>query len=266
MEKPSYQEHHRYLYELQDQPPTEWQFKQHPNYCQILEHIHKDHGNSYLTHIETQFPQITFEQIRDYVNTNDKYGGAVKHIYTTQSLRLLYCSPSSLRYIFQALLVLDAYNATDCTHMVEVGAGYGGLCLAIQMFAPSMLTETKTLKQYYMMDLPASCVLIREYLALHSERLPILYMAHARDRDFNTYQHKTFFISHFCFSELSESEQQRYRDEILSSCTHGMLTWQTCFGDDISRADLLLGKTVTKCLEECPQTGPEHAKNYYIYF
>lgn len=266
MEKPSYQEHHRYLYELQDQPPAEWKFKQHPNYCQIMEHIHKDHGSRYLTHIETQFPQITFEQIRDYVNTNDKYGGAVKHIYTSQSLRLLYCSPSSLRYIFQALLVLDAYNATDCTHMVEVGAGYGGLCLAIQMFAPSMLTETKTLKQYYMMDLPASCVLIREYLALHSERLPILYMAHARDRDFNTYQHKTFFISHFCFSELSESEQQRYRDEILSSCIHGMLTWQTCFGDDVSRANLLLGKPVTKCVEECPQTGPEHAKNYYIYF
>ena len=266
VEKPSYQEHHQYLYQLQDQPPTEWQFKQHPNYCQILEHISKDQGQQYLSQIETLFPHISFEQIRDYVNANDKYGGAVKHIYTTQSLRLLYCSPSSLRYIFQALMVLDAYRETDCTHMVEVGAGYGGLCLAIQMLAPSMLDPINSFKQYDMMDLPASCVLIRDYLALHSEHLPILYTVHAQYSNFNNEQHKTFFISHFCFSELSESEQSRYRDEVIRSCTHGMLTWQTCFGDDVSCVEILLGKSVTTCVEEYPQTGPEHVKNYYIYF
>jgi hypothetical protein len=269
VEKPSYQEHQHYVSQLHDQPPTEWQFKQHPTYNQVLEHISKDHGNQYLQQIETQFPHITFQQIRDYVNANDKYGGAVKQIFTTQSLRLLYCSASSLRYIFQALMVLEAYSHTDCTHMVELGAGYGGLCLAIQMFYPIILstpTKTMTIQSYDMIDLPASSVLITDYLALHSEHIRIPYhvvhnsVIHTKDN--------YFFISHFCFSALSESEQVRYRDEVIGHCRHGMLTWQTCFGDQVECASFMLGggKPITKCVEEIPQTAPEHVKNYYVYF
>ena len=174
--KPSFQEHEDYVSQLHHQLPAEWQFKHHPLYCHVLEHVSKDQGNQYLNCIETQFPHISLGQIRDYVNANDKYGGAVKHIYTTQSLRLLYCSASSLRYIYQALMVLEEYSHTDCTHMVELGAGYGGLCLAIHMFAPILLTNHHSSRPppivYYMIDLPASCDLIRDYLAVHASHLP----------------------------------------------------------------------------------------------
>ena len=52
----------------------------------------------------------------------------------------------------------------------------------------------------------------------------------------------------------------------MGACAHGILTWQTCFGDAVEGAGSLLGVNVERVEEEVPATAPSHVKNHYVYF
>ena len=136
VDKPNYTSHQSYLQSVvASQSCTQWTFKQEPLFMEILENVSKDYGVQYLQHIEEDFPMVTFDILRNYVNTNDKYGNANKTIFTTKDKKLLYCSPTSLRYLYHALVLVDAYKLSGCRKMIELGSGYGGLCLAVQMLS-----------------------------------------------------------------------------------------------------------------------------------
>ena len=75
-----------------------------------------------------------------------------------------------------------------------------------------------------------------------------------------------FFVSNYCFTFINESDRKYYQDNLLSKCDHGFLVWQTSFGATIQQSDGILSKTIIKTIEEIPQTGPSHAKNYYVTF
>ena len=101
-----------------------------------MEHLSKDVGAKYLKQIEEEFPTITFDQLKGFVTLNDKYGAPTKTIFTSQNMKLLYCSPSSLRYVYHALIMLPYFQETTQNAIVELGVGYGGLFMAINYFAP----------------------------------------------------------------------------------------------------------------------------------
>ena len=135
IEKPSIKEHQLFIHSILNKSIDEIQFKNQGAYTYVLENLSKDFGAEILKHIETNFPQISFEDMRAFIILNDKYGGTVKSIFTTNKMKLLYCSPSTLRYILHALLILNYYKETMCKNVLELGQGYGGLFLAINMFA-----------------------------------------------------------------------------------------------------------------------------------
>jgi len=269
---PTYTLHQEFITNLLDKDIKEIQFKNNPNYNTVLENLSREHGAEYLKRIETQFPDITFEDIRQYINTNDKYGGAVKTIFTMSNMKLLYCSPINLRYIYHALLILKYYQETGCKHIVELGQGYGGLFLAIRQFTPKF--PRACIQRYSMIDLPMSSQLARKYLEAHEATLP------PSPTQWETYDpttldtliqdtfgsDETFFISNYCFTAIDPIYQARYQQQIIDKCTHGFLVWQTCFGADINRVDQILHKTTINHPEEDPQTGPAHAKNFYVWF
>lgn len=268
--RPSYENHQQFILNVLEKPMTEAVFKNNIAYNLVLENVDKDRGTDILKYIETKFPQVTFEEMRAFIQANDKYGGTNKTIFTTSKMKLLYCSPTSLRYILHALLILNYYKETMCQNIVEVGCGYGGLFLAINMFSAKF---DVTIKQYILVDLPMSAELTRKYLELHSSVITIpfvVYDSTLLPANIPTSGHQnpndTFFISNYCFTAIEKTEASKYVSNIIQPCTHGFLVWQTCFGDSADNADAILGKTVVKRMEEEPQTGPSHAKNYYIYF
>ena len=259
--KPCYQSYQSYLQTVVQEPYTQWSFKQHPSYLEILENVGKEYGIQYLYLIEQEYPIVTFDILRKYVNINDKYGNANKMIFTTRDHRLLYCSPSSLRYVYHALILLTKFQASGCQHIVELGCGYGGLCLAVQILAP--LFTDLCLGTYVMIDLPEACAVTRAYLQVHQPHISteIKIIDDVKNMDDGSY----FLVSNYCFSALSSEWQTKYRVDLVDHCSHGWITWQTCFGDSIENSWNLLGKQ-GEVMEEKPQTAPIDVKNYWIHF
>jgi hypothetical protein len=263
--KPSYQSYQSYVETVVQEPYTQWAFKQHPSYLEILENVGKEYGIQYLYWIEHEFPIVTFDILRKFVNINDKYGNANKMIFTTRDHRLLYCSPSSLRYLYHALILLTKFQASGCQHIVELGCGYGGLCLAVQILAP--LFTNVHLGTYVMIDLPEPCALTRAYLQVHQSHIgsEIKILDDVKNADLAN-DGSFFLVSNYCFSALSREWQTKYRVHLVDHCSHGWIIWQTCFGDSVENSRYLLGKPDAEIIEEKPQTAPLHVKNYWVHF
>ena len=150
-------------------------FKSSHSYTTVLEHISKEVGAQYLKQLEDEFPNITYEQLKAFVTMNDKYGSPTKAIFTTKSMKLMYGSPTSLRYAYHALIILQRYDGTVQTGMMEVGGGYGGLFLAINYFS-SLSPFHRPIQKYIIIDLPEIVPLIQYYLSLHQESIQIPYV------------------------------------------------------------------------------------------
>lgn len=271
VQKPSYKDHQLFIHSILDKNIEDIQFKNCGEYNSVLENLNKDRGTEVLKYIEDKFPQITFEDMREYIKVNDKYGGTVKTIFTTNRMKLLYCSPTTLRYILHALLILNYYKETMCKNIVELGQGYGGLFLAINMFAKKF--PDVEIRKYIMIDMPNSSKLTEKYLDAHKDIITIPYevcdsinLPNVPITTDSQCPNESFFISNYCFTALVDQEMEKYKEYIIKPCTHGFLTWQTCFGDSIDNVDNKLNKNTIRKDEEKPQTAPDHVKNYYVYF
>jgi hypothetical protein len=267
---PSYQEHQDFIATILDKDMKDVQFKNKIEYTKVLENLPRDKGAQYLQQIEQEFPQVTFEDIRTFININDMYGGSVKTIYTMNNVKLLYCSPTTLRYIYHALHILKYYQETNSKHIVELGQGYGGLFLAINVFSKKF--PDLQLESYTMIDLPNSNQLTTKYLQQHQDHITFSWKTQDKDEiswdtipDDKTTD-PTFFISNYCFTAIPQEERQRYADMVIQKCAHGFLTWQTCFGADVNQADQILKQSTIRTAEETPQTAHPSIKNYYVYF
>ena len=270
--KPSPKDHQLFIHSVLDKNMADIQFKNQGAYNMTLENVSKDQGTEILKYIETNFPQVTFEDIRAFIQVNDKYGGTVKSIFTTNKMKLLYCSPTTLRYILHALLILNYYKETMCKNIVELGQGYGGLFLAINAFIGKF--PDVQIRKYIMVDMPNSSSLTRKYLEVNNSIITIPYEVY----DSVTMPpvipttteaqspNESFFVSNYCYTILQESDMKKYKEYLISPCTHGFLVWQTIFGESIDSTDSSLGKNTIKKVEEEPQTGPSDAKNYFVYF
>ena len=253
-----------YVKEINTGDLTDIAWRSDPNFCYVLEHTSPKQGGEYLKLIEAEFPDITYDDIRKYINMNDKYGGTTKSIFTTNKNKMLYCSPSNMRYIYHSLIILTALKESGCSNIVELGAGYGGLCLAISMFQSKMDVK---ISQYNMIDLPDVGNLIGNYLELNKDGMNFDYDIYDADKfGADVPAGNLFFVSNYCFSELDESIRSNYVNTLIPKVDHGFFVYQTCFGLPLSSFESLLGKTTIKCEQERPQTAPEHVPNWFFYF
>jgi hypothetical protein len=244
---------------------TDFNFKTNSIYNGILEHVSPELGESYIIcitkFVNEHFPEITFKDINDYLLLNDKYGCPVKHnfIYTNTPI---YCSPSSLRYVLQSLLILKHFKETGLNEIVEVGCGYGGLFLAINHF--SKILNIK-ISNYYFIDLPEITGLIDKYVNLHKDILHIKFSKHlAYNYGLDINKTNLFFISNYCFTEIGNLHQRNYITYLFPKISHGFIIWQTiCV--PINNINMI-GKAMTAIVEEYPQTANPIDKNYYVYF
>lgn len=222
-------------------------FKSHPSFTYMLEHVSPEFGSNYLDLIKNR-TNISENEIIGYCKINDKFGGGDKHSYG-----FITTSPSNFRYLFQAHLILNHIANLGLTNvnLVEVGCGYGGLCLAISYLCNHYNVK---INSYYLIDLPAVSKLQEMYLKEHTLNFTTHFHSAFNYGD-DIKVNDLFFVSNYCFSEISSENQRKYIATLFPNISHGFLAWNNIpvynFGFDYVVEN------------EYPLTGPY---NKYVYF
>jgi len=238
-------------------------FKSDYAYNSILEHVSFEQGKEYLILIENEFDYISPEHIDNFVKINDNYGFPTSYIFEYKNGKTINCSPSSLRYIYHSLMILEYFKKTELSSIVEIGCGYGGLFLAICYF--SNLLNIK-INNYHIIDFPEACTLIDNYLKLNNNYININYFLHScNEYGKSVIDNNLFLISNYCFSEISDEHRSNYISEIFNKVKNGFILWQTIFGLGINKLNIIKNPIVN-IIEEKPQTASNENKNYFIYF
>ena len=126
-------------------------FKSDPRYIAITENVSIDNGRIYAQDIQAY--DIDSDLIEAF-KENDIVGGANIVNYGEPFGNI---SPSTLRYIQNALDISYFFGEGELHKIVEIGAGYGGLCKTI-----SCLCD---FEEYHIYDMKEACGLQEKYLS-----------------------------------------------------------------------------------------------------
>ena len=215
-----------------------------------------------MARIEHEFGEISHEVIRGFAAKNDRYGTPTKYDFVYKNTPIC-CSPTSLRYVYHALLILRNYKASSSKSIVEVGCGYGGLFLAICYFS-SILNIP--IPQYHIVDFPQVCNLIDSSLQANHDVIHIQHSFHScfnygKDIDASN----LFLISNYCFTEIEPIHRNAYIETLFKKVSHGFIIWQTLFNVGIENINII-GKSIHMIEEERPQTAPKYRPNFFVCF
>jgi putative sugar O-methyltransferase len=204
-------------------------FKRNPNYTYVLEHVSPELGYEYLKLLQTEC-QLTMDQIVEFCRQNDRIGNPVKSL-------LIDVSPTSLRYLYHAWLILQHMKEIDT--YVEIGGGYGGLCLALAYLGAPI-------KTYHLVDIDEAIALQRLYL--QANPVPFQVVFHSASTYGSAIQGSYGLISNYCFSEIEPVHQREYVRTVFPNAIRGFLVWNHVPLFDI-------GKHIVAEAER-PMTGP----------
>jgi hypothetical protein len=226
-------------------------FKYNSIYRVILEHLSPELGLQFLNCINNK-TNISMDVVKEFCELNDKVGTPILAPY---SFGL--ASPSSLRYIYQSHLILSNISTlyTD-VNIIELGGGYGGLCLALKFFASDYNVK---INSYTIIDLYEITRLQRMYHNEHGVK-DVTYV------DAMTYGSRipalpnSFLVSNYCYSELSLEDRQTYDIHLLPKINAGFMAWN----NRASGAEVLKNFNVVEN-PEVPNTN-HMFMNKYVYF
>ena len=187
-------------------------FKQHPSYNEILEHVSVDQGYKYYSLLKEEC-NLNDNIIHEFCLQNDSVGNPLKF-----NINGVLCSPTSLRYLYHACQVI---NNIDNRDIVEIGGGYGGLCLAIDFL--SKLRNVK-IKSYTIIDLEEVINIQSIYLDKFSLEYDVTFLS-ASDYKDKLKSINYFLISNYCISEVDETLRQEYVRCLFPYVENGFITW-----------------------------------------
>ena len=169
------------------------QFKSHPAYRHVLEHVSFEEGQQYLKEID-----IDYLDKLDEVKENDSLGSPV--IYEYPSVGEI--SPTTIRYIKNTSDIINKFgNSFDS--IVEIGGGYGCLCKVLSSFIK--------FEQYLLLDLEECNLLSRKYLS-HFDLPTLSYRSEEIDEIDENFD---LLISNYAFSECHKEVQQDYIERFI---------------------------------------------------
>jgi hypothetical protein len=226
-------------------------FKSSQKFVFMLEHVPQDQGGQYY---ECLKPIFSNNIITAFCNKNDSIGSPIKHYINGLNSNV---SPSSLRYLYHAYLSLKHIQTLNLSSIdiVEVGCGYGGLCLAIDYVSNNMNIN---INSYACIDLENPLRLQQRYIETVGTHFPVrFHSAFTFGSDISGTNN--FLISNYCFSEIGDENRQKYIEILIPKVSHGFMTWNAI-------PLFNFGKEFIKVEDENPQTGPAHCRNSYVYF
>lgn len=222
-------------------------FKSHPAYKDVLEHVDYNQGVQYyhLIHLTTQIPPSI---VMLFCAMNDKFGTPT--LYDFGDFK---ASPTSLRYIYHAHLILTHIKSLNKTtyDIVEIGGGYGGLSMAIDYLSSFYGIQ---ISSYTIIDLQEIMQLQSLYLKNINLSFPVNHvdaLTFGKDIPLSS----AFLISNYCFSEISSNYQKKYLEHLFPKIEHGFIAW--------NYIPLYEFRKFLRVEEERPKTGEF---NQFVYF
>jgi hypothetical protein len=186
----------------------------------MLEHLPHFHAITYLDNLlKDNFP---VDDIKHLVSLNDKYGGATLHNFKSD----IVSSTSSIRYVRHALDIcnhIKSKNIGEPLRIIEVGGGYGGLCLILNEYAKM---HNVNIAEYHIYDIPHVQSLQKYYL----KNFPDVY-SKVTWKDCTTFgadiqsDMNNFIISNYCISEIPEEYRNNYLQNIIPKVAGGYMAW-----------------------------------------
>jgi len=228
-------------------------FKRAEEYTKILEHLSKEDGVKYLSFLQSKLSDVI---IQEYCSLNDKIGNAVIYDYGR-----IKSSPNSLRYALHAYIILEHFknmrsSPSEEIHIVEIGGGYGGLCLAINELNKIFGLNVSS---YAIIDLKGA-IKLQEYY-LNNFKLSFETSFHDCETfGKNITSDRLYLISNYAFSELTPLCQRHYKEALFSKVVHGFFVWNRIYD---GRDSSIINFPIVKEEDEYPATGTGTS---YIYF
>lgn len=261
-----YKNYISYLSNNSDSDISELNFKSSRAYFGIVETVSSDIGKKYFDLIlQEWYGTVHVEDIIEFCNLNDSIGNPILTDYGYN----LKCSPTSLRYFYHALLILSHISTTECNNIVEIGGGYGGLCLAINFLLKYFNVN---IINYHIIDLSQPINLIEKYLNYNKSNISTNIIYHdSSSFGININDTNLFMISNYCYTEIDREFNNYYNKVLLPKINNGFIVWQNGGNGGIypiNQAKDILNKDILKIYEEKPQTdsGEGIHKNYFVYF
>lgn len=240
-------------------------FKSNWEYRNILEHVRPYEGDDYLRQLAKDFPAAAeaTSDVLGFCRLNDAIGRPNVAYYDELDESV---SPTSLRYVYHAHVILKHIVATWPKDLplkiVEVGGGYGGLCLAMFYFAAKFgvtiesyaivdLTDVLRLQDRYLSDDRFAAVVDRTRIEFHDAQFfgQTVGGGGAAPGEF-------FMISNYAYSEIPYDLRVKYTEHLIApKVRHGFLVWNFCEVHDF-------GRPILRIEEERPKSYD----NRFVYF
>ena len=215
----------RCAYDCLLNPAHHKNFKRDPRYTEVLEHVPPMLGIKYLRMSQIFFPEAFKAIDWEMVRKNDSIGNPTTHNFEN----FLAChnanfSPTSFRYIFTALTVLD-YLKRKGLHfptITEIGGGYGGQLYFLVSLAPYFEIN---IRHYLLIDLEIIALHQKKYLEeIGVSNFECCAFEDVREGRRDTGDHD-LLISNYALSELTQEDQDMYIDKVVKRCANSFLTW-----------------------------------------
>jgi putative sugar O-methyltransferase len=226
-------------------------FKNHPYYKAILEHVSYDEGKEYLRCIITNHNYL-LKEINKFLK-NDEIGNPQKYFYSELNKTI---SPTTLRYIKIAGDIKKIFKDQVIKNIVEIGCGYGGQYL--------ILDKIVKIDKYLLIDLHEVTKLIEKYLECHLLK--------------STYETKTInrisydksydlVISNYAFSELPVETQLICIKKILLKSKNGYMLMNSGLENSNFKKNHLSLEQIKNYIPEIkilPEEPDSYSNNYVI--
>lgn len=130
-------------------------FKRHPVYTQILEHVTPEQGKAYIE-VALNNPALKIDGEKwKILLKNDSVGNPRTATYQFENASIT-CSPTTLRYIKVLSDIISLFDADSIRSVSEIGIGYAGQCRILMNMLP--------IKTYNLIDLPEVLSLAERFL------------------------------------------------------------------------------------------------------
>ena len=225
-------------------------FRRHPAYQEVLEHVTKEEGSKYLEIFESQTPELL--KYVDAFKENDLVGSPATHSYQSTGN----ISPTTVRYMKVASDIKKIFGNNVGEKIVEVGVGYGGQLLIID--------KVFSFKECHLYDLPPVLALVAKFLESFILNCSYKLVTLNQCAGTETYD---FLMSNYAFSELPSQLQRMYIKKVISKSRKGYMTMNSGKADSIfnknhlSIAELRELLPPFEIIPEHPLTAPH---NYVI--
>ena len=191
-------------------------FKKNEAYRPILEGAAKGLFDTYFQHIkDLECSNLFFDNLEKF-RINDSLGNP--DLYEDSKIGKF--SGSTLKFAFNAIEIVDFINSKGCgidniKNIVEIGGGYGGLCLILSGFID--------FDSYVLVDLPEVCKLIEKYVQQFPQLEGKVKTIPCNEVNENTFNSIDLCIAINSLSECNLETQMSYFANMISKSNYGYL-------------------------------------------